>query len=74
MAILELWSEADLFSWESIELRDAHPWHAHRAGAHALAWRASDKERCALAHALTGHEDQTDDACALGLRLKCKRT
>ena len=36
--------------------------------------RASDKERCALAHALTEHADQTDNACALGLWLKCKRT
>ncbi len=64
MAILErVWSEADLILWGSIELRDAHPWHAHREGAHAFACGASDKERCALAHALTRHADQTDDAC-----------
>ena len=64
MAILErVWSEADLISWGSIELLDAHPRHTHREDAQALAWRVSDKERCALAHALTGHADQADDAC-----------
>ena len=47
--------------------------HIEQAHMHSHG-RVSDKERCALAHALTGHAyRQADNACALGLRLKCKR-
>ena len=36
--------------------------HTERAHMHSHG-RVSDRERCALAHALTRHADQTDDAC-----------
>ena len=69
MGILErVFSEADLISWGSIELRGAHPCHVHREGAHALACDASGRERCAVAHALTQHADQTKTrACTWAL-------
>ena len=75
MAILErVWSEAHLIRGGVLSFVMLIPGtHIERAHMHSHG-RASDKERCALAHALTGHADQTDDACALGLWLKCKRT
>ena len=60
MAILErVFSKADIISWGSIELHDAHPCHVHREGVHAFACYASGTARCAIAHARTQHADQT---------------